>query len=196
MFTDSKSLFDLVTKTSYTAEKRLMIDITCISDALKLGDIDNIGHISSEHNPADFFTKLKAGILQEIKHRILHHPVQQWIIIKDSGTKRETKTTEATKEETTEDPTEAATCKRNEATTEYSAEDSNGQTAATALEVATTENGKDAGTASSGTTKVKDEYCEADGAQGTFGDVKEEGSVAKKEKDTFKVQGRNGSVEF
>lgn len=42
MFTDWESLFDLVTKTSYRAEKRLMIDITCICDAFKLSDIDDV----------------------------------------------------------------------------------------------------------------------------------------------------------
>lgn len=59
MFIDSKLLSDLVTKTSYTAYKRLMIYITCIRDHFKLGDIDEVGHTLSEHNPADSFTKLR-----------------------------------------------------------------------------------------------------------------------------------------
>lgn len=83
MFTDSKSLFDLVTNTSYTAEKYLMIDVTCIRDEFKLGDIDDIGHILSQHNAAESSRKVSAGTLHTIMETgSLSHPVQPWIIEK------------------------------------------------------------------------------------------------------------------
>lgn len=89
MCTDSKSLIDLVTKTSHTAEKCLLIYIACIRDALKLGYIDNITHILSEHNPVDILTKLKPGMLEKtIKKGRRDHPVQQWIIRRGIGSNK------------------------------------------------------------------------------------------------------------
>lgn len=81
MLTDSKLLFDLVTKTSHTTEKRLMIDIACIRDAFRLGYIDNVPHIHSEHNIVDSFTKMKTGTLKKIcESAKLERPIPQWII--------------------------------------------------------------------------------------------------------------------
>lgn len=81
MFIDTKSLFDLVTKASYTACKRLMIIISVIREAFREWGIDNIGHVMSEHNPADSFTNITTGILQKIcETGKLNHPVQHWII--------------------------------------------------------------------------------------------------------------------
>lgn len=51
MFTESRSLFDLVTNTSYTAEKRLTIDITYICNVFKLGDIHDVGSYTIGANP-------------------------------------------------------------------------------------------------------------------------------------------------
>ena len=57
MYTDSKSLFHVITKNSSTLEERLMIDIASTREAHKRGDIAQIGRVRSEHNPADAFTK-------------------------------------------------------------------------------------------------------------------------------------------
>ena len=53
MYTDSKSLFHVITKNSSILEKRLMIDIASTREAYKRGDIAQIGHVRSEHNSAD-----------------------------------------------------------------------------------------------------------------------------------------------
>ena len=80
--TDSKSLFDTVTKLSATSEKRLLINVSSIREAFQKGDIFNIAHISSEYNLADAFTKrMKPTFLQEVMTTgFLKHPINQWII--------------------------------------------------------------------------------------------------------------------
>ena len=57
MFTDSKSLFDVITKCSSTTEKRLMIDISTVRTAYESFEVSEVGFIRSENNPADAFTK-------------------------------------------------------------------------------------------------------------------------------------------
>jgi hypothetical protein len=81
ILTDSLSLFDVLTKSTTTSEKRLMIDLTAAKQAYKRREIDTIGFIRTEHNPADVFTKVtKCKILNEILHTsFLNHPVEQWV---------------------------------------------------------------------------------------------------------------------
>ena len=58
-----------------------MIDVTIIREAFRAEEIDNIGHVISEHNAADTFTNVSTGILQTILENGEHdHPVQQWIV--------------------------------------------------------------------------------------------------------------------
>jgi hypothetical protein len=54
-FTDSLSLFDVISRSTTTTEKRLMIDITAAKEAYKEGTIDIIGFIRTKFNPADAF---------------------------------------------------------------------------------------------------------------------------------------------
>jgi hypothetical protein len=57
MLTDSKTLFDVITKASYTQEKRILIDLAAAREGYRRRDIDDIGLVSSEENLADGFTK-------------------------------------------------------------------------------------------------------------------------------------------
>jgi hypothetical protein len=57
-FTDSLSLFDVITRSTSTTEKRLMIDVTAAKEAYHEGTIDIIGFVRTTFNPADAFTKL------------------------------------------------------------------------------------------------------------------------------------------
>lgn len=58
MLTDSKSLFDIIPKSSTTKEKRLLIDIATIKHAYKNYELSEVGHILSQQNPSDAFTNM------------------------------------------------------------------------------------------------------------------------------------------
>ncbi len=57
LMTDSKSIFDTLTKLSSVSEKRLMIDISAFRHSYNCGNVSNNGHVSSEFNIADALTK-------------------------------------------------------------------------------------------------------------------------------------------
>ena len=96
VFTDSLSLFDVITKATLTAERRLMIDVAGVKEAYKTRDIHTIGFIRTQYNPADALTKVRpCGALDEvIKSGRLTHPVAQWIKRRAPGqnTERPTQT--------------------------------------------------------------------------------------------------------
>lgn len=82
MFTDSKSLFDIITKCSSTTEKRLLIDVKAVREAYEKFEVSDVGFVRTENNPADSFTKLKPN---DALQRILSHnksdfPIDQWIV--------------------------------------------------------------------------------------------------------------------
>ena len=81
MLTDSLSLFDVITKSTITTEKRLMIDIKVVKDSYQRNELQTIGFIRSESNPADALTKVKrCTILDQILNSSqLDHPIEQWI---------------------------------------------------------------------------------------------------------------------
>ena len=65
MYTDSKSLFDILTKCSNTTERRLMIDLQSVRNAYENHEISNIGFLRGPNNPADGLTKeSKSGALE------------------------------------------------------------------------------------------------------------------------------------
>ena len=53
LITDSKSLFDIISKGSRTNEKRLILDVYAARQAYKEQHISNIGFVRSNHNIAD-----------------------------------------------------------------------------------------------------------------------------------------------
>ena len=57
LYTDNKSLFDVVSKGSRTAERRLMLDIAVERNAFHDREISDIGFLRSRHNIADGLTK-------------------------------------------------------------------------------------------------------------------------------------------
>ncbi len=57
MYTDSKQIFDVVTRASYTTEKRLAIDISAAREAYNRGEISNVGLFAEDDNPPDGLTK-------------------------------------------------------------------------------------------------------------------------------------------
>lgn len=81
MFTDSKQLFDSVTKGKRTTEKRLMIDISAARESYKRFEIEAIGLIKGSDNPADDLSKINGnGALKQILDSGFDEtPVVQWI---------------------------------------------------------------------------------------------------------------------
>ena len=77
MLTYCQLLFDALTRSRYTTERRLMVDIASAREAYSNGLIFNIGLILSEHNPADSLTKVNCNnAMYKLRctHR-LSHPV-------------------------------------------------------------------------------------------------------------------------
>lgn len=84
MLTDSKQLFDVITRASHTTEKRLMIDIAAAREAYNRNEISNVGLVKSANNLADGLTK--PGVCQSLddvlRTSVDRNPVEQWIIRK------------------------------------------------------------------------------------------------------------------
>lgn len=80
LYTDSKSLFDVITKFCNTERKRLIIGIQSVRKAYDLGKILNIGLVRPKCNPADSFDKVKANsVLQSIiLHKCADFQVEKW----------------------------------------------------------------------------------------------------------------------
>ena len=81
MVTDSLALFDVITRASITAEKRLMIDLGTVKGAYKRREIEKMGFIRTAFNPADALTKEKKCIAMNevLETGILEHSVEQWV---------------------------------------------------------------------------------------------------------------------
>ena len=82
IFTDSKSLFDFVTKSASTTERGLIIDVQEVRNGYNKPDVSDIRFIRSHNNPADAFTEVgPCVILDEILEcGEIKHDVEQWII--------------------------------------------------------------------------------------------------------------------
>ncbi len=66
LMTDSKSIFNTITKLSGVSEKRLLIDIAYLRQSYSCGQISNTGHVISKFNIADALTKpVKASLLHK-----------------------------------------------------------------------------------------------------------------------------------
>ena len=88
MFTDSKQVFDVLTKASYPTERRLMVDVAAVRESYNTYEISNIGLVSGKDNPSDALTKPNFGaplmrILQENEDCT---PVTQWVFRAGSHT--------------------------------------------------------------------------------------------------------------
>lgn len=81
ILTDSLSLFDVITKASSTTEKRLMIDLKCTKDAYEKKEIEMLGFVRTQYNPADCLTKVMNAeqLIRIITSARLDHPIDQWV---------------------------------------------------------------------------------------------------------------------
>jgi len=82
MLTDSKQIFDVITRASHTTEKRLMIDVAAAREAYNSNEMSNVGLVNSMHNVADGLTKprLCSALDAVLRTGKDGNPVEQWII--------------------------------------------------------------------------------------------------------------------
>ena len=82
MLTDSKILFDIITRRKTTTEKRLMVDLTIARRAYAAREISNIALVSGDDNPADPLTKLKPNkaLLKLLVSGHVNHAIKQYIV--------------------------------------------------------------------------------------------------------------------
>jgi hypothetical protein len=92
-FTDSLSLFDVISRSTTTSEERPMIDITAEKESYKEGTIDTVGFIRTNFSPADAFTIVaRCHALEDILlHGKIEHPIEQWV---ERAIRHTTETTE------------------------------------------------------------------------------------------------------
>jgi hypothetical protein len=85
MMTDSRALFDVITRARYTTERRLMVDIAAAREAYKERTMSNIGLIRSEFNPADGLTKVSPNdaLLKLLTTSSIDHPIEQFVVERD-----------------------------------------------------------------------------------------------------------------
>jgi len=78
MLTDSKQMFDVMTRASETTEKRLMIDLAAARDACNKQETSNDGLFKSERNIAEGLTKhgLWLALKEVLKTGVDTNPVQ------------------------------------------------------------------------------------------------------------------------
>lgn len=93
ILTESKQLFDAMTKGQQTTENLLMIDISAVRQAYRKFEISQVGLVSTRHNPADGLTKVKGNGALEKMLSTEHDtcPVEQWIIRQHSSHENEKK---------------------------------------------------------------------------------------------------------
>jgi hypothetical protein len=82
MYTDSLSLFDFITKSSTTTEKRLMIDLVVVREACDRTEIAQLAFLRTNCNPADALTKVSRNTYLEtiLTTGTIDHPVAQWVV--------------------------------------------------------------------------------------------------------------------
>ena len=87
MFTDSKSLFDTITRLTGLKEKRFLIDVKALRQSHKHNEMFNIGHVLSDRNLADPLSKnSNVADIQDLMETGRHTPhVNEWLITLDDN---------------------------------------------------------------------------------------------------------------
>jgi len=82
VLTDSKKLFDVMTRGSHPTEKRPLIDVAAAREAYGRRELSNVGLVASANNPADGLTKVKAcpALDALLLTGSNHASVEQWVV--------------------------------------------------------------------------------------------------------------------
>jgi len=85
LLTDSKCLFDIVSRGSRTSEKRTMIDVASAREGFRDRDISDIGFVRSSQNIFDGLTKRmsRKALKQYMESGILTFQCEQWVVRTD-----------------------------------------------------------------------------------------------------------------
>jgi len=80
--TDSKQLFDVLTRGSHPTEKRLMVDVAAARQAYARHDVSNVGLIASADNLADPLTKVHGcrALDSLLSTGVDKNPIVQWVV--------------------------------------------------------------------------------------------------------------------
>lgn len=81
LFTDSRTLFDTTMSLCNTTENRLLIDIFCLREAYRNGELRHLGWIRTKHNLADSLTKdvPNSSLHEALRTHRITTQVSQWI---------------------------------------------------------------------------------------------------------------------
>ena len=81
MDTDSKILFDVLTRHISTTEKWILADIAATREPYENHVISNVALIRSDYNPADGLTKVQpnSALIHVMETNKLDHPIEQYI---------------------------------------------------------------------------------------------------------------------
>jgi hypothetical protein len=82
MLTDSKHLFDSISHSTHTKERRIMIDIATSKRSFERAEISDLGLVATEDTLADCFTKVMdpKQIRNAMDSGFLLHDIKQWIV--------------------------------------------------------------------------------------------------------------------
>jgi hypothetical protein len=82
MLTDLKQLFDAMSHSTQTKEKRILIDIAASKQSFERHEISDLGLIAGREMLADCFTKVMepTQLLSALESGFLRHEIKQWII--------------------------------------------------------------------------------------------------------------------
>jgi hypothetical protein len=82
MLTDSKQLFDAISHSTQTKEKRILIDIAASKQSFERHEISDLGIVAGRDMLADCFTKVMepTQLMSALESGFLRHEIKQWII--------------------------------------------------------------------------------------------------------------------
>jgi ribonuclease HI len=82
MLTDSKHLFDSISHSTQTKERRIMIDIAASKQSFERAEISDLGLVATEDMLADCFTEVRdpKQLRNAMDSGFLLHDIKQWIV--------------------------------------------------------------------------------------------------------------------
>lgn len=87
--TDSKQMFDVISKASHTTERRLVIDIMAAREAYNRGELSSVDFVLAENKISDGrteagFCRALSDLIRTVSDR---NPVEQWIVRMNTASK-------------------------------------------------------------------------------------------------------------